>query len=197
MPSKEIHDLLGVVTLGQQNTTDAAQLTVAELMIALAASTVFLDSQTAKLRALQDKQTTTTEAFAALLRFAMDSSKTIHQLNKDLEHATMAVHENQHKLADSSSKIKQLTTELTNALTFGRHDRNRLCKISQENRLLQKLHSISTHTCAKLRRQKNGTELQLHVLQALLARRNSNDDTLIQQPLESIPVQTPTKSQVS
>lgn len=192
--SEQILDLLGAVKPGHLTTTDAAQLTIAELMMALIASNTSLDAQTAKISALQAESTITNEAFAALLRAAMDSSKTSHQLSQDLKHANRAVHEGQHKLADASNKISQLTTELTQALTSGRHDRSRLCEMSLDFKLEQKLHRISTHTCAKLRKQKNAMKLQ--VLQALLAGRNNNDDSIIQQTHDSTLLHMPTQSQV-
>ena len=196
MTSGQILDLLGAVNPGHLTTTDAAQLTIAELIMALIASNTALDAQTAKLSALQAEMSITNEAFAALLRAAMDSSKTSHQVSQDLKHANRAVHEGQHKLADANNKISQLTTELTQALTSGRHDRSRLCEMSLDFKLEQKLHSISTHTCAKLRKQKNVMKLQVQVLQALLADRNSNDDTTIQQTHDSTLLHMPTQSQV-
>ena len=181
----KITNLLDAMTPELLDTAQDASHTIAELILALADSDASLKTAQAECAHHQERLLFYNEAFATLLRLAMDSANDVSQLTKSLAVANTAVHEGQHKVDQLGTTIhqlnitiSQLTTDLTSAQVFGKQDRAMFIEVCQERNRLHYLSGIMSHTCRKLRQERNKAEKQL------LAERASTTST------ESTAVQT-------
>lgn len=138
MTDRDIRQLLCSTRRSHCNT--AANLTIYDLTLALAASNASHIATVANSAHLHSSLTSANSALATLVHAAMNFGKVMQQLATDLKAANIAKAQAHHKLAKVEATNRQLETrvsdlsrQLTHAQAWGRNDRQRLLEVCQEN----------------------------------------------------------------